>query len=237
MSFILEGLKKLEEKRHKDSVPDLLTVHAPKPHESKKKNLWPSLLITALIINALLFTLWLRPWQNNTDVSYETPVLKNSADKIENKSAGEAPALIGYPIDPIESPAPAKAEATAQIPHADPADTESQDVMKETPIEEASFKLPEKKEYETSAEYNLVPEESDSVFSLSELPLSVRQELPEIDISAHIYSNNPSSRIVNINGNIIREGGKIMPGLNVDEITMTDVILKYREYRFRMRGL
>ncbi len=73
------------------------------------------------------------------------------------------------------------------------------------------------------------------VLNNNELPRSVRQALPKMTISGHIYSNEPSSRIVNINGQILREGEVIGEGLNLEEITSTGIILSYKGYRFRMR--
>lgn len=74
------------------------------------------------------------------------------------------------------------------------------------------------------------------VLELSQLPSSVREGLPEIKISGHVFSNNPSSRIANINGDILREGDTVTSGLKVREITMTGIIFDYEGFRFRMRA-
>jgi general secretion pathway protein B len=52
MSFILDALKKLEQKRQHGSVPDLTTVHTTHQQSSKKRHLWPYLVVAALILNA-----------------------------------------------------------------------------------------------------------------------------------------------------------------------------------------
>ncbi len=224
MSFILDGLKKLEEKQHRDSVPDLLTVHSPVPQRSKK-DIWPYLLIAVLLINALLLLLWLRPWQSEVQVTDEKIALKagagnSAASHAINTPAAETGAAVQADEQTIETDtiAPAAVETPLEVPLNEPPAPEQQNAIKATSIQD-----------ETAL--------SDRPLKLSELPPSIRQELPEINISAHIYSNNTSSRIVNINGSVIREGGKISPGLYVDEITVTGVILKYNEYRFSMRGL
>jgi general secretion pathway protein B len=74
------------------------------------------------------------------------------------------------------------------------------------------------------------------VFNLHELPLSIQQDLPDLTISGHIYSNKPTLRIVNINGQILREGESVAANLKLEEITSTGIILSYQGFRFRMRG-
>lgn len=73
------------------------------------------------------------------------------------------------------------------------------------------------------------------VLNNNELPLSVQHDLPKMTISGHIYSNEPGFRIVNINGQILREGEVISEGLKLEEITSTGIILSYKGYRFHMR--
>ena len=53
MSYILEALKKVEQKEKQGGVPKLLSFPggtAPKP---KKRTLWPYLLVAALLLNAV----------------------------------------------------------------------------------------------------------------------------------------------------------------------------------------
>lgn len=70
---------------------------------------------------------------------------------------------------------------------------------------------------------------------VSQLSKDMQKELPSISIKAHIYSDNPSSRMVNINGLLMREGEEIADGLRIDEITLSGVILTYKDVRFRIR--
>ncbi len=73
------------------------------------------------------------------------------------------------------------------------------------------------------------------VTDLGQLPSAIRKELPDISIKGHIYSDNPSSRIVNINGVIMHEGDTFTAGLKVEKITVSGVIFDYRGLRFRIR--
>ena len=74
------------------------------------------------------------------------------------------------------------------------------------------------------------------VISMSELPLSVRKELPAMTISVHAYSGNPAARMVSIDNRMLREGESLVPGLKLEQITPDGMIFVYKEYRF-LRGV
>jgi general secretion pathway protein B len=61
MSFILDALKKLEQKRRQGSVPDLTTVHLPPLEHSKKRPVLLYLFFAALLINAAILAVLLLP--------------------------------------------------------------------------------------------------------------------------------------------------------------------------------
>jgi len=70
---------------------------------------------------------------------------------------------------------------------------------------------------------------------IMQLPSSIQEQLPEFHISAHVYfAKRPASRLASINGKILREGKKLIPGLKVEEITSDGVIFSYREYIFHV---
>lgn len=72
------------------------------------------------------------------------------------------------------------------------------------------------------------------IYSLKELPLSLQQSLPAFAISTHLYASDTSSRVVRINGQILREGQFLTAGLKLEEITSEGVIFSYQNYRFRV---
>ena len=73
------------------------------------------------------------------------------------------------------------------------------------------------------------------VYDLNELPLPIQQSLPSLVISVFLYSEDPTSRMVKINGQMMREGQSLTAGLKLEEITPEGVILSYKNYRFRIR--
>lgn len=72
-----------------------------------------------------------------------------------------------------------------------------------------------------------------SVIHIHELPLSVKQQIPAMDFSAHIYSSNPKHRSIVINGSFMEEGEQVSNELTLTEITSKGAIFSFRGYRFR----
>jgi general secretion pathway protein B len=70
------------------------------------------------------------------------------------------------------------------------------------------------------------------IYTINELPEAVRQGLPSLTISTHIYSPDKSERLAAINGQIGREGQEIMTGILLESITPAGAILRYQGYKF-----
>ena len=67
----------------------------------------------------------------------------------------------------------------------------------------------------------------------AELPLAIQQELPDMKLQLHSYSNKSTSSIVSINSRMLKEGDSLAPGLRLEQITPDGVILSYKGYRFQ----
>ncbi len=65
-----------------------------------------------------------------------------------------------------------------------------------------------------------------------ELPLTVRQNLPALNLLVHVYSNRPDDRFVLINGTRFREGDELAPGVRLAEIRPEGALIDFRDYRF-----
>lgn len=68
-----------------------------------------------------------------------------------------------------------------------------------------------------------------------QLPLAIQRSLPELNFSVHLYTSQPTTRMVKVNGRVLREGDQITTSLTLDQITREGVILVYKGYRFRMK--
>ncbi len=68
---------------------------------------------------------------------------------------------------------------------------------------------------------------------LSELPESIRRELPQLAISGSVYSDDPASRFVMINGEVQREGAKLGADLVLEQIGPRELVLRFKGQRYR----
>jgi len=74
------------------------------------------------------------------------------------------------------------------------------------------------------------------VMTIGELPASIRQELPGMQISLHLHSTKPGNSFVSINNQMLQEGAYPAPGLRLERITPDGMIFSYKGFRFR-RGV
>jgi len=75
------------------------------------------------------------------------------------------------------------------------------------------------------------PEAADYLYQW-ELPLTVRQSLPALDLLVHVYSKVPEERFVLINGTRFKEGDDVSPGVRLAEIRPEGALIDFRDYRF-----
>ncbi len=95
--------------------------------------------------------------------------------------------------------------------------------------------MPEVKRPDSASEPATLPAPvPNKLYSLQELPTSLRQSLPDFAISTHLFASDASSRMVRINGQSLREGQFLTAGLKVEEITSEGVVFSYQNYRFRV---
>lgn len=72
--------------------------------------------------------------------------------------------------------------------------------------------------------------------AINELPASIQQEIPAMDVQFHAYSTIPANRLVGINSRTLHEGESLAAGLRLEQITLDGVIFSYKGYRFQ-RGI
>ena len=65
MSYILEGLKKLEQKRRQEErAPSLLTFKEEETPGFERPKLWPFLIFLVLLLNVGVIVWWIVPWHS-----------------------------------------------------------------------------------------------------------------------------------------------------------------------------
>ncbi|MFG6432813.1 general secretion pathway protein GspB [Roseateles sp. LYH14W] len=69
---------------------------------------------------------------------------------------------------------------------------------------------------------------------LADLPESTRRELPKLAISGSVYSDDPASRFVIVNGEVLREGAKLGADLVLEQIGARELVLRFKGQRYRL---
>ncbi len=332
MSYILDALKKADQKRKLGSVPDVHTVHEPLQVPIVKQLHWPYVLAVVLLVNATIIGWWLKPGGERQPVpqvvNKEVASVESAKNKQKNSESvtGQTRTAVaqksimddstpvvqkrvaGQPVLPREQPVPpphkrvAAPNATSEppVPNKRPARNvprvaagaraplqkavgdeeviveESLGIEQEEALPNinvnrsaAMRKMPEQvtapskpkaqkprivgpaasgsavadqgfsdedvsREMKTESEKDKEKRELARIPYLYQLPDAVQRIIPEVRISFHSYSKRPSSRLVSVNGKVVREGQEIAGGIKLEKITSSGVILKYQSRRFKI---
>jgi general secretion pathway protein B len=68
----------------------------------------------------------------------------------------------------------------------------------------------------------------------SELPEALRRQLPPLAVGGAMDSQTPASRMLIVNGQVLREGEQIAPDLLLEQISLRGAVLVFRGQRFRI---
>lgn len=230
MSIILDALKKLEEERKRSHPPDLTTEHHSGTVGRGRLSLWSYIVLFALLMNASVLVFWLI--QRDTHEVSSTEVHENKAS--------------GHIVREDDSLSHMKAKESVEQARTDTSITETsgdREIKDRTllpegvpPAEERERTLARHTPPSQEKEIGRSTTEDESIPDIDQLPSSVRDDLPEIKISGHVYFDTPEDRLVIVNGKSAREGDTIASGLTLEEITTTGVIFIYENRRFSMKG-
>jgi general secretion pathway protein B len=259
MSYILDALKKSEKKRTQGMISDLPGSKDAILKGTGKRHLWTYMIIGALMINVVALILWFEPWHSRKTVltvaqlpaDKQSPAIETkpayATAKIESREGNEKnetktkAALEKIASNKNSNAQPSEsAHIQENIKRIDPNRTAHADrtiVAQEIPLT-----TPRHLQESPSAQTELKPEVSNiipnpapnKIYNLSELPLPLQQKLPAFVISAYIYSDEPNSRMVKINGKIRKEGQDIQEGVKLEEIKPDGIVLSYLNYLFRV---
>ena len=224
MSLILDALKKSEQERGHGNVPDVQTVHSSSlNYRNDKKALWPYILIFAVMLNLLAIGYFIINKENPAEMPQ--PVTESANSIQANTVSQNPPAAPASMVDEsiqlqASKPSPVSTATTAEQ-SAREAAQEKDTATKATPA--VSKTMTERPEPQTAA----AAYDSEDIIDFQELPESIKQQIPTITISAHVYSSNPLQRSIVINNNFMEEGEYILDDLVLHEITRDGAIFNY----------
>lgn len=210
MSYILDALKKSEQERGHGNIPGVQTVHSSSLNYNNNKTYWPYFLIAAVLLNLVA-------------------IIYFAFDK-ENKTTTDN--VISADEDKQETVATPSSVNTQQITNNEPIVT---DAIKQEPllIPETINSKPENVRPQPAVPaINTAHTNDRNVIEFYDLPDSIKQELPTIVISAHVYSSNPLQRSIVINNNFLEEGEYVLDDMVLYEITRDGAVFSYHDILF-----
>ncbi|GAB1078401.1 MAG: general secretion pathway protein GspB [Shewanella algae] len=86
-------------------------------------------------------------------------------------------------------------------------------------------------------ELDPIPKAEEEVPPYGGLPAGLQLQVPEFEISAHVYASEPSKRWLNVEGAELQEGDSIKGQLKIVEIRPRDVVLEIQGQKFRVPAI
>lgn len=225
MSFILDALKKADRQRKRGEVPELLEVHDAEITHPKRSPWWPYLVISFLIVNTGAFVWWLKPWETGQQgvIPSPLPVVQNEKERTTGSQASKRKPVATKTQKRIKKQT---VSTGADIPEGD----RMQGRMIFTPLKTDG---PAHAAPEPTVLSRKTKPDNKRIYNTEELPQSVQKNLPELIITVHLYSDDPSARMINTYGKTVREGQTVTDDLKLEEIAPDSVIFSYKGYKFR----
>jgi general secretion pathway protein B len=241
MSYLLEALKRLEERRQDGEKSDLLIVDVATRRETKKRMIWPYVLSAALLANAGVGVWWLR--------ASRTPPVTAQAPRrvIQEDAAARAPQVPVVPQS-LSGNGTGAGRASNGLSGAASIGTRPEAAASSTEAIRTGGGAPltgtPKPPVTGPSPHSAPPSSSPQSLPLTgvtegrkgpTVPSSPDNDLSEIRLSLHSYSTDPKSRLVRIDDKTLHEGETLSTGAVVEEITPDGVILNDKGSRIHLR--
>ena len=212
MSYILEALKKAEAERN-SATYRAAPLLPPLAAASRNPPAWRRPLPWAAFA-ALAITLASAAW------------FTVSRHDIGKDTAPPAPVQAG-PAPRSETVPPVASNNVAAEPEKPKERPKEKPAPKKQPPEKKRVAPPE----EAKAAKASPPEPA--VGTIRDLPDQIQREIPALKVGGYIYSGNKADRSVLINNRLLREGDEAAPGLVLEKMDPSGMVLNYKGYRYR----
>ncbi len=250
MSYILDALKKSEQERKRDKIPDLQSIQvAVRPFRAS--SLMKTVFLSVWAVGTLvLIALWLQQkYRFTLEVANPTVVAPTSITATPSVAvqavAQQTTALPA--VEPfVESQSMMdesagfldQVEANASLPVNDAADLQSgtEIIRPKTQFDQSTTRPPSPPPVVDSHVTESVNSTEDFQYlpQLTQMPQTFTASLPKLVFISHLYSSDPASRSVIINDKTWHEHDRILPELQLIAIIPEGVVLSYQGKQFRM---
>ncbi len=218
MSYILDALKKSEQERGQGNIPNVQTVHSSSlNYDNEKNTYWPYILIAAVLLNLLAISYFIfdKEKKLHTDDSLVT---------IE-----KAPEETNTPL-PTETKIKTTKKESQEKSIITTAENKKTQTINTKKLSTTPTSKPTKTETTWEKETKKPAPQTNKKFITDyyDLSDSIKNQLPTITVSAHVFSTNPLQRSIVINNNFMEEGEYISNRLILHEITKDGAIFDYQ---------
>ena len=215
MSYILDALRRADAERQQGGVPGL---HSPAslqpavPMASKPWLLSVGAGVLLLGLGAVMAWWWARP----------APVV-----------VAAAPAVVAAPVaTPVVAPV-APLPPLPIVVSAAPAATTPMPIQAGSPTTSLTTSpTPSPAALPAAAQASATPPKA---VPLQQLAADLRRELPPLVVGGSVWSDNPGSRFVVLDGQVAHEGDTLAPGLVLERIQPKAVLLRWRDMRLEIK--
>jgi general secretion pathway protein B len=214
MSYILDSLKKSEQKRKQLEQPGLYSEPLGSlARPSSGRRVWPYLLVAALLLNAGLLGWYLLGQGESDNQATDIVPVRQTVMPVHQPAAPQV----------AQSPDTVTATPAGELtPLAPPAGSERlQDIEEPLPAPPAVGSV-------TASAVrtgNLVT--APEPIPVSQLPADLQQQLPPLILSLHYFAGPEANSLIRLDGVILRTGEQLQKGLSVREIVADGVILDF----------
>jgi len=214
MSYILEALRKAEAERQRGAVPGLHAqaepaAELPAGRAVAGRRLAAGLMGAVLLLCAAGGAWW---WWRGAPAPKATPTAAPALPTTSPAAPADAVQTVPPPV-PVASPA---AQPSVPIVSAPPP------VAASPPTASASPAAP------------AVPALQEPLMRLADVPEARRRELPPLVLSGAVQSPDPAARMLIVDGQVLREGDALSPGLTLERIGPRAAVFSLRGLRFEL---
>lgn len=211
MSYILDAIKKSDAERGHGSIPGLQTVHSSSlDYKTDSKPIWPAIIAGLLVLNLAGLSYYFT--RDNAN-SIGQPTVSNQSTR-----QTATPLTLERPNQTTVKYVPEPAQAIPRMEPLTPAGTKI-----EPPLDNSIT--------QTQAP---LKQDTTEVIHVSELPEHIKQRIPTLNFTGHVYSSSPLLRSIIINGSFKEEGEAINHEFTLTEITPSGAIFEYQGTLFEV---
>lgn len=206
MSFILDALKKSEERRQQsETTPQVRQRVMSVSTTSMSRRV---MLVVFLVVPlALVAGWWLRGTTEKPSVQQNLPV---DAEPVLDAERPASPVVDKEPVT---------------MPDTEPNSAAEIETVAVKRMSEPDLSLPQQGE----------PQETKPLLLYRDLPPALREQMPPLTLSMHFFADDPQRRLVRVNGQLLHEGDSLAGDIDIVEIIETGIVLDFTGLQFVLK--